>query len=265
MDSQQLLWARVIVAVGQLVGDKRLFRYLRGSKDICRPHWNLISAPIVLLSKGLQGVKVQRFVLVQQLEHLGTGQLVPKDSTFMKSLCFPSISRKLYSHPWKTLPDVFCAKCDTWVEKAARVLRILMEGIKNKVLTKNNYLIPSLPQVVLAYSSTYFGICQRQHLPGGEDYWGFNPELGKREVHPTCQMKRLIIVRAARRRTPVLATCHHHNNYHHDYHVIMVNSPKKAAGTAALLGGAFSTTVSPAKTFAAGFYNLWTISTHVAK
>ena len=100
-------------------------------------------------------------------------------------------------------------------------------------------------------------------MPGGEDYnnyWGFNPELGiKREVHPTCQMKRLIIVRAARRRTPVLATCHHHNNYHHDYHVMMVNSPKKAAGTAALLGGAFSTTVSPAKTFAAGFYNLWTI------
>ena len=136
MDSQQLLWARVIVAVGQLVGDKRLCRYLRGSKNICRPHWDLISAPIVLLSKCLQGVKVQRFVLVQQLEHLGTGQLVPKDSTFMKILCFPSISRKLYSHPWKTLPDVFCAKCDTWVEKAARVLRILMEGIKNKVLTK---------------------------------------------------------------------------------------------------------------------------------
>ena len=157
---------------------------------------------------------------------------MPKDSTFMKILCFPSISRKLYSHPWKTLPDVFCAKCDTWVEKAARVLRILMEGIKNKVLTKNNYLIPSLPQVVLAYSSTCFGICQRQHLPGGEDYnnyWGFNPELGKREVHPTCQMKRLIIVRAARRRTPVLATCHHHNNYHHDYHVIMVNSPQKGS------------------------------------
>ena len=157
----------MIVAVGQLVGDKRLCRYLRGSKNICRPHRNLISAPIVLLSKSLQGVKVQRFVLVQQLEHLGTGQLVPKYSTFMKILSFPPISRKLDSHPWKTLPDVFCAKCDTWVEKAARVLRILMEGRKNKVLTKkNNFLIPSLPQVVLAYSSTCFGIFQKPRLPG---------------------------------------------------------------------------------------------------
>ena len=59
-----------------LVNDLKHLRW----KNRTVPHSNLVSAPIILLSKGLQGLKVQGFVLVQQLQHLQTKQKWQKET-----------------------------------------------------------------------------------------------------------------------------------------------------------------------------------------
>ena len=75
-----------------LVNDLKHLRW----KNRTVPHSNLVSAPIILLSKGLQGLKVQGFVLVQQLQHLQTKQKWQKETVTELSrgkILFPRTTR----------------------------------------------------------------------------------------------------------------------------------------------------------------------------